>query len=371
MVFRIEKSAVQSLINYLRQEEYSVVAPTLRSGSIVYDEVSSASQLPEGWTDVQTPGHYTLRKRSDDALFGFAVGPHSWKKFLFPPTTTVLQAVRKRNGFSVNGNGKQKLQKYAFFGVRPCELKAIEIQDKVFASGEYRDPTYSRLREQLFIVGVNCSSPSDSCFCTSMGTGPKATSKCDLLLTEIIDQGDHYFIVEAATSMGQRALESVEHRKASEEEVAQAEAVIAQSQTKIRRKLDTEGIKDLLYKNIDHPEWDNVGERCLSCANCTMVCPTCFCNTIEDETDLDGNTARRTRKWDSCFTLEFSYIHGGSIRVSAKSRYRQWMTHKLAAWQDQFGTSGCVGCGRCITWCPVGIDITDEARVIRETKVPS
>ncbi len=371
MVFRIEKSAVQSLIDYLRQQEFSVIAPTHRGGSIVYDEITSASQLPEGWTDEQTPGHYALRKRSDDALFGFAVGPHSWKKFLFPPITTLLRAVRKQKGLSFSMNGEQKAQKYAFVGVRPCELKAIEAQDTVFASGEYRDPAYARLREQLFVVAVNCSSPSENCFCSSMGTGPRATSKCDLLLTEIIDKGDHYFVAEAGTSMGQKALESLGHRTAMEQEIAQAETVVAQAQARIRRTLNTDHIKELFYENIDHPEWDKVGERCLSCANCTMVCPTCFCNTVEDETDLDGGAAQRTRKWDSCFNLQFSYIHGGSIRVSTRSRYRQWITHKLAAWQDQFGSSGCVGCGRCITWCPVGIDITDEARVIRETHVPA
>jgi Fe-S oxidoreductase len=97
-----------------------------------------------------------------------------------------------------------------------------------------------------------------------------------------------------------------------------------------------------------------------------MVCPTCFCTTVEDVSDVTGDHAERWRRWDSCFTLGFSYIHGGSIRNSGKARYRQWMTHKLASWIDQFGTSGCVGCGRCITWCPVGIDITEEARAIRD-----
>jgi Fe-S-cluster-containing hydrogenase component 2 len=135
--------------------------------------------------------------------------------------------------------------------------------------------------------------------------------------------------------------------------------------------MDTTGIRDLLYTNFDHPRWDNVAQRCLTCANCTMVCPTCFCTTVEDVSDVTGSHAERWRKWDSCFSQNFSYIHGGSVRSSAKSRYRQWMTHKLASWIDQFGSSGCVGCGRCITWCPVGIDITEEVRAIRESPASS
>jgi Fe-S-cluster-containing hydrogenase component 2 len=131
--------------------------------------------------------------------------------------------------------------------------------------------------------------------------------------------------------------------------------------------MDTSGIKELLYRNPEHPRWDDVAERCLACTNCTLVCPTCFCGSVEDVTDLVGETAERWRRWDSCFTLDHSFLHGGSVRSSTRARYRQWLTHKLASWIDQFGTSGCIGCGRCITWCPVGIDITEEVAAIRAT----
>jgi len=134
------------------------------------------------------------------------------------------------------------------------------------------------------------------------------------------------------------------------------------------RTIDTTDVKSLLYRNSENSRWLETAKRCLTCANCTMVCPTCFCTTIEDVTDLTGKEAERRRKWDSCFTLDFSYIHGGNIRSSAASRYRQWLTHKFAYWQDQFGTYGCVGCGRCITWCPVGLDITEEINSINETE---
>jgi sulfhydrogenase subunit beta (sulfur reductase) len=140
---------------------------------------------------------------------------------------------------------------------------------------------------------------------------------------------------------------------------------VSKASSAMGRKVDITNIKELLIRNSENHRWQQTAQRCLTCANCTMVCPTCFCTTIEDVTDLTGKEANRTRKWDSCFTMDFSYIHGGSIRPSVYSRYRQWLTHKFAAWHDQFGTSGCVGCGRCITWCPVGIDVTEEITAIR------
>ena len=132
--------------------------------------------------------------------------------------------------------------------------------------------------------------------------------------------------------------------------------------------LDTTELKELLYDSLDHPRWHEVAQRCMACGNCTMVCPTCFCTSVEDTTDLSGEIAERWRSWDSCFTTDFSYIHGGSVRNSTESKYRQWITHKLASWQDQFNTLGCVGCGRCITWCPVGINITEEVEAIRASR---
>ena len=133
----------------------------------------------------------------------------------------------------------------------------------------------------------------------------------------------------------------------------------------IERKLNTTNIRDTLLSNLDHPRWDEVAERCLSCANCTMVCPTCFCSSVDEISDLAGDHVERERTWDSCFNVGFSYMNGGNVRDNVRSRFRQWLTHKLASWIDQFDTSGCVGCGRCITWCPVGIDLTEEVAAIR------
>ncbi|TAK66075.1 MAG: sulfite reductase subunit A, partial [Bacteroidetes bacterium] len=260
------------------------------------------------------------------------------------------------------------LTKYAFLGVRSCELHALSIQDKIFCTGEYTDPHYDAIRNRLFIIAVNCTQAGGTCFCSSMNTGPKATSGFDLALTEVVNNGEHYFIVETGSEQGREVVNELSLPHAEKKSVEEATRRVQEAAGTMGRTLDTLNLKQVLQENFEHPRWDEVARRCLTCANCTMVCPTCFCSTVEDVTDLTGEHAERWRKWDSCFTMDFSYIHGGSIRPSVKARYRQWMTHKLANWIDQFGTSGCVGCGRCITWCPVGIDMTEEVRAIQRSK---
>lgn len=354
------------LLETLKEQGYTLLGPRVKDASVVYDELQAASDLPVGWTDKQEAGHYRLEHRNDDAYFGYTSSPQSWKRFLHPPVLRLFTAKKTGQGFEVIED-KSQPPKYAFIGVRACELEAILIQDKVFLDGQHRDATYASRREGVFIVAVNCTRAGSTCFCTSMETGPKAKQGFDLALTEIIDGSHHAFVVEVGSERGEELLELVPHREATPEELELAEQGIHDAAQHMGRHLNTLNLKELLYANLEHPRWNDVAERCLTCGNCTMVCPTCFCTTVEDTTDLMGKSAERTRHWDSCFTTDFSYIHGGSVRTSVRSRYRQWLTHKLASWIDQYGTSGCVGCGRCITWCPVGIDITEEVKAIRET----
>ena len=363
----VDHDHLQDLFEILISKGYQVVGPTVREHAIVYDTLTSVFDLPIGYTDEQDGGTYRLKQRADKAMFGYVVGPQSWKKFLFPPVLRLWQARRERNGFEVIPENNE-VPKLAFLGVRSCELHAISIQDKVFMRTDYTDPTYQSRRNNLCIIAINCGQAGGTCFCTSMGTGPKVTADFDLALTEVLGKDRHYFVVEIGTQLGLELMQSTSHREASPDDIQKAEDIVASTAEHMGRSMDTTNIKDLLYRNLDHQRWDDVASRCLTCSNCTMVCPTCFCTTVEDVTDLTGEQAERWRKWDSCFTMDFSYIYGGSIRTSTKSRYRQWMTHKLASWIDQFGTSGCVGCGRCITWCPVGIDITEEVRAIRESE---
>jgi sulfhydrogenase subunit beta (sulfur reductase) len=362
----IAPGALDDLIAILHARGFRVLGPRIRDGAIIYDDLSAASQLPVGWTDEQQGGSYRLNRRQDAARFGYAVGPHSWKRFLFRPEVLLWRSRRPPDDEMVVEEEPNEAKPMAFIGVRSCELHAIEIQDRVFMGGRHVDRDYANQREGAFLVAVNCITAGGTCFCASMGTGPKASAGYDLALTELLD-GEHRFLAEAGTERGAELLAELPQQPATAADLTGADAAIDATSRQMGRTMDTDDIRNLLARNLEHPRWDEVADRCLSCGNCTQVCPTCFCSSVEDTSDLSGETAERTRVWDTCFSVDYSHIHGGSIRPSTRSRYRQWMTHKLGTWIDQFGTSGCVGCGRCITWCPVAIDITEEVAAIRST----
>jgi ferredoxin len=361
----LEPERLDDLIHALRRRGYRTMGPTRRDGAIVYDELESIGDLPVGWTDEQAPGRYRLRKRDDQALFAYASAAQSWKQFLHPPTLRLWRARRTEGGVELVAESEPP-PRYAFLGVRACDLEAIRRLDQVMMDGPYVDHAYRAFRREAFIVAVNCCSPAGTCFCVSMRTGPGVTGRADLVLTEVADAGRHFLTVVAGTLQGQEVLDELGPRAATEEERRLADAGVEAASRRMGRSLAVDGLREALAQNPEHPRWDQVSKRCLTCGSCTLSCPTCFCSTVEDVTALRGDVTERRRLWDTCFSLEFSYLHGGSVRMSPRSRYRQWLTHKLSTWHDQFGVAGCVGCGRCITWCPVGIDITEEASVIRQ-----
>jgi formate hydrogenlyase subunit 6/NADH:ubiquinone oxidoreductase subunit I len=359
----IDGKALGGLIDLLRSGGYVVVGPTVRDGAVVCDELRSADELPAGWTDEQDAGRYRLVRGEGPAVFAHGPGPESWKKLHHPPVLTLWRARREGAGFRFEGDGAAP-PRLALLGVRACDLAAISAQDRVLAGGAHADAAYVARRRGAFVVAVSCTRPGGTCFCASMGTGPRATSGFDLALTELVDDVRHAFLLEVGTDAGAAVASELPHRPAGDPELRAAEEAIASAARGMKRAIATEGLRERLLAHYEDRRWDDVAKRCLTCGNCTLVCPTCFCFTVEDAADLDGGGAERRRRWDSCFTVEFSYIHGGSVRTSAAARYRQWLTHKLATWRDQFGTGGCVGCGRCITWCPAGIDITEEAAAV-------
>lgn len=362
---KITSDDLNKIIYNLQERGYTTIGPTLQNGAIVYSEIFDLSDLPIGITDSQRPGYYRTYKSESNAIFNYIVGTQSIKRFLYPPIQKLFSAKLTEKKIEIQQLDKPS-KKYAFIGIRACELEAVKIHDRIFTKGDFKNSYYTSLRQNSLFIAVNCSKAEKNCFCTSMNTGPEVRSDYDLLLTEINQNGSHYFLLEVGSEKGEDIINELNFADAQENEINEKYKVIENTKSQIEKILKTDGLKDALLKSFESPVWDDVAKRCLACGNCTMVCPTCFCMTVEDFTDLGRTSAERIQKWDSCFTLEFSYIHGGSIRVSVGSRYRQWLTHKFASWHEQFGSSGCVGCGRCITWCPVGIDVTEEATKVKK-----
>ncbi len=358
-------AGLERLISVLGADGRAVIGPTVRDGAVVYAEIGGVKDLPRGWGDDQAPGRYRLKRRDDGALFGFAVGPDSWKRLLFPPDLLLWQARRAQD--AVEFEAPPPPRRCAFLGVRACELAAIQVQDRVFLDSPFPDRDYAARRQDLLIVAVNCSSPSDACFCTSMGTGPRVEKGYDLALTELIDVHGHRFLVEVGSARGAAIASRLPTRGAKPADLGAAAYVWAAATAAVRRSMDTTDLPALLRRNLEHARFDDVAARCLSCGNCTMVCPTCFCADFPEVGALEAGRGERRREWASCFSVAHARLHSGSVRRSGKARYRQWLTHKLSTWHDQFGSSGCVGCGRCIAWCPAGIEINEEVAAIRAT----
>jgi ferredoxin len=358
--------SLQELIDILSSLGYAVLGPTVADGAIDIRPITSVSQLPRGWGDEQDGAHYRLRRRDDDAVFGFACGAQSAKPVFFPADELLWRSRSGPDGPQLDpADGERPGPPYAVLGLRSCDLAAIGIHDRVLTGRAVSDTHYATRRQDCVIIAVTCTDPAGTCFCVSMDTGPVPRQGYDIALTELYASGPHRFVAESGSPRGEELLERLATAPATAEDLALAADAGERAVALMGRHLDDTNLKNILYDNAESAVWDDVADRCLSCGNCTLVCPTCFCTSITDVSDLTGTTSERHRVWDSCFSAEYSYIHGGPVRESTRSRYRQWMTHKLAAWKDQFGTSGCVGCGRCITWCPAAIDITAEARELR------
>jgi ferredoxin len=371
--YRIGTAGLERLFDLVRREYDEVFGPRLVDGAITLERLERFDELPVGYRDRQAPGSYAVEASGDPTLFHYAVGPHSVKKLLHPSSRRLWHAQKTAEGWELS-NEAAPTQSRALFGIRSCDVESIDVLDGVFTGSDHTEPHYRAAREQLLLITASCPQPSGVCFCTSMGHGPKPR-RYDINLTEIFDGTSHYFFVESASERGRELLDilagaiadadSDDMRLADAADAGAAASTVETACRRIGKTLDTDGLAADIGAERESPHWEDVAERCLACGNCTMVCPTCFCTTTYDVTDLAGSASEHWQTWDSCFNTDFSYLHGGAIRQSVSSRYRQWLSHKLSTWFDQFGRSGCVGCGRCIAWCPVQIDIVEEAKKLR------
>lgn len=359
----LDESLLQRLLE-LASLGRAASGPQVVDGVISWGPLTSVDQLPTGVHDEQAPGRYRLTvdaTGADRSHFGWAVGPQTVKPALHPPSSPVWTITRDGDDLHI-AMAEHPTTPRLLFGARPCEVAAMRKLDRVLTEGPHPDPAAAAARSDRVVVAVDCTRPAATCFCASMGTGPGCRDGADVALTEIARaDGTVVYVARSLSAIGDDLLDGLDAPAASASDRAEAREAVERATSVQVRHVDRDAIPAILRNGAELPTWDEVAERCLTCGNCTAVCPTCFCTDVIDTTSLDGTEAIRTRRWDSCFSLQFSRIAGHPVRTSVRSRYRQWLTHKLGTWWDQFGESGCVGCGRCITWCPVGIDLTAEA----------
>jgi len=351
----IKKSDIRVLIRNLR-DSYRLIGPVIEDGVIVLREMV-LDELPAGAIDSQSPGKYRLLNKRDEEIFSFSNGPDSFKRFLYPSIKNLYYFKKTRKGLEIKIPDEDD-KNFAFFGIRACDIKAMEILKKVFSDIKGHELT----RRSPLIIGVNCSRPNENCFCHSLGSGPEIKNGADMVITELRDG----LMIETGLDRIE-FLEDIDYVEATEKEFIEKRTVIEGCKDRIKKSVHSGDLSGRIYRNLEDPRWKIVSERCLACGNCTQVCPTCFCTSTFDVIDIpslkrssEGLSGKRLRVWDSCFSTNFARVHGGNFRPSRRARYRHWLSHKFGYWIDQFGMIGCVGCGRCITWCPVGIDVTEE-----------
>lgn len=352
---------IDALLQILQASGYRCMAPRHLNGAISYATITKASQLPWGFNDEQAAGHYRVNHDGRARAFGWVLPTTSIKPLLFKAKETLWKVQRDSQG-KLEFKPSVDYEAIAVFGIRPCDLRGIAIQDRVFKENSYNDIRYVKRREQQFLIAMNCTNTHSNCFCVALGDSPSADGGYDLAMTELEGAG---FVVVIGSEKGRAILAQLQLSAASGAQIYASRQGIEHAVEQQHKSLPPiHEVEAKLMANLTHPQWDDVATRCLSCGNCTQVCPTCFCHSEKDVPSLDGSDSSHTREWDSCFSLEHSYTHGQTYHDQLKYRYRQWLTHKFATWREQFKTKGCVGCGRCITWCPAKIDVVDEINAI-------
>jgi sulfhydrogenase subunit beta (sulfur reductase) len=357
----LAKPQLDAILVRLQEKGYQTLGPRIRDEAVVFAPIQTMADLPQGLTSKEEPGTYRIVPSGNKRYFDITPGAQSWKQVFFPARVPLMD-LQKNAAWEVK-RADIPAGRFALIGARPCDIAAIKVQDLAFIRDDFTDPLYAERRKNALIVAANCMHPGGTCFCASMGTGPRSHDGFDLALTEL----DDIFLVEIGTNAGLEILEEIPLQAPDAASVKKAQEGLDAAVQHMGRQLDTSDLPEVILKNLEHPEWAAVAKRCMSCTSCTQVCPTCFCWDAQDRSAVTGCESARERVWDSCFNPGYSALAGGgNSRPNTRARYRQWLSHKFGTWKEQYGVFGCVGCGRCITWCPVKIDITEEIAALRK-----
>jgi ferredoxin len=356
----LQRERMQALIDVLAAAGYAVYGPRVRGGVVALDPLADASDMPWGIVDHPEPGRYVLEHTGAARCFGWNLAAQGLKPFVFAPREVVWRVERSADGRLRFESAPASSQRIAVIGARACDLAGLALLDRHFLGAASGAGTYAARRSALFIVGVDCARSASTCFCASTGDGPALEHGYDIGLSEVEDG----FLVWAGSDAGAELVARLPLETAAPEQLEAAAGACSGAAAAQTRGLPSRHLARALSRVLDHEEWEAVARRCLACGSCTAECPTCFCHALSTEPEVDHGWAAQVREWDSCFAAGHSLLHGRPLRGDRLTRYRQWLTHKLGTWHEQYGRSGCVGCGRCIVWCPAGIDLTAEVEAL-------
>jgi ferredoxin len=341
MFFRaMDRSRLPDLVRGLA-EEYEVLGPTAKDGRFAFSRIEDPSALRLDYDTTLLPP----------------------KKLFFPPEEQMMR-------FRVADNEVVDDEVYAaprvIFGLHPCDINGLLLMDNVFLR-DYEDPYYRARRESTLVVGVSCT-PSESCFCNAWGTD-EVHWGFDIFLTDL---GERYFVSVQSVKGAELLDRHVETRPISDADTADFQTVTRSFKNAFPEELDTAQLPLLLDAKFNSRIWDELGERCLSCGACSMVCPTCYCFDVVDRLSPDQRTGIRERRWDSCQFVEFAAVaHGQNFRESRASRVKYRYYHKQWGYLSKFERVLCVGCGRCQRACLAGISPREVVSALERGGVES
>jgi ferredoxin len=281
------------------------------------------------------------------------------KDAIFPQTEPLFTF--ERNGTPKETDLEEKRDNI-IFAIRPCDARSFSLLDPVF-KGDFPDPYYLNRKNKAVLIGIACTEPFINCFCTSIEGNPFSKDGLDLLFTEL----NGSFYIEVITEKGKKITDKASTllTPSSAEESKQKEKLKQASEGKIKRQIDLKGIPEKLTGIFEHPIWQQFAMKCIGCGICTYSCPTCYCFDMQDE--ITARKGRRVRIWDSCMFAEYTiHASGHNPRPTKSERLKNRIYHKFKFNVDNFTVFSCVGCGRCITLCPVNVDLIENLLAIKK-----